>query len=413
VYDPPDARLYAAELGSIVANGCRAFAFSGSQHPDGTLDKAEFARLGTAYSGIEQMQPYLEGARPVPGLAILFSEASRLWEPGVCSREGIPQGPHLDSVEGAMRAAVYSLWPSDILPDWRLDDNDLFRFQVLVMPNVTCLSQANADALRRYVAGGGCLIATLDTSLYDEEGQSRQDFALADLFGCHYRRRHDEYSANRYGSYLERRSSPLWQGTAETLLPASSPYLEVEPTTAAVLASHVLPAVALSDSQWVNWWSPPPNQLTSHPAVLLNHYGNGQVLYFSFELFGMLKQGFVWPLKAIANALALLAGAPALSVATVAPASVYASYMQQPEQQRLVVHLVNATVSMLKGEVLPVAGNRLVLDDVRLQSMGMRAKAARLVWPHSADLLLTAVAGRHEVALPALDVHQIVAVTVD
>jgi len=63
---------------------------------------------------------------------------------------------------------------------------DLAGFQVLLLANEACLSDEQAAAVRRFVAAGGGLVATHETSLYDERGNRRPDFALADVFGVHY-----------------------------------------------------------------------------------------------------------------------------------------------------------------------------------------------------------------------------------
>jgi hypothetical protein len=65
---------------------------------------------------------------------------------------------------------------------------DLDGFQVLLLANEACLSDEQAEAVRRFVAAGGGLVATHETSLYDERGNRREDFALADVFGVHYER---------------------------------------------------------------------------------------------------------------------------------------------------------------------------------------------------------------------------------
>jgi hypothetical protein len=57
--------------------------------------------------------------------------------------------------------------------------------RTLILPNVGALSDAQAAAIQRFVATGGSLVATGDTSLYTERGDPRPDFALADLFRCH------------------------------------------------------------------------------------------------------------------------------------------------------------------------------------------------------------------------------------
>jgi hypothetical protein len=57
--------------------------------------------------------------------------------------------------------------------------------RVLILPNIAALSAAQAAAVRGFVEQGGSLVATGQTGLYDEWGDPRPDFALADLFGCH------------------------------------------------------------------------------------------------------------------------------------------------------------------------------------------------------------------------------------
>ncbi|HEU4720738.1 MAG TPA: alpha-amylase family protein, partial [Gemmatimonadaceae bacterium] len=54
---------------------------------------------------------------------------------------------------------------------------------VLVLPNLGALSDAQVASIRRFVERGGALIATGQTSLFDEWGDARPDFALADLLG--------------------------------------------------------------------------------------------------------------------------------------------------------------------------------------------------------------------------------------
>jgi putative glycosyl hydrolase-like family 6 (GHL6) protein len=57
--------------------------------------------------------------------------------------------------------------------------------KVLILPNVGALSDGQAASIRRFVQGGGSLFATGDTGLYNEWGDPRRDYALADLFACH------------------------------------------------------------------------------------------------------------------------------------------------------------------------------------------------------------------------------------
>lgn len=68
-----------------------------------------------------------------------------------------------------------------------IDDLDEARkwCKVLILPNFGALSDEQCEKIRSFVQNGGALIASGETSLYDEWGDCRGDFALADLFDVH------------------------------------------------------------------------------------------------------------------------------------------------------------------------------------------------------------------------------------
>jgi hypothetical protein len=57
--------------------------------------------------------------------------------------------------------------------------------EVLILPNIGAMSDAQCASIRRFVERGGGLVATGATSLYDEYGDPRRDFGLAGVFGAH------------------------------------------------------------------------------------------------------------------------------------------------------------------------------------------------------------------------------------
>jgi hypothetical protein len=62
---------------------------------------------------------------------------------------------------------------------------DAGQFSVLVLPNLAAMSNPQVEAVRAFVQRGGGLLATGNSSLFDEYGQPRPDFALADMFEAH------------------------------------------------------------------------------------------------------------------------------------------------------------------------------------------------------------------------------------
>jgi hypothetical protein len=64
-------------------------------------------------------------------------------------------------------------------------DRDGSQLSLLILPNLAILNDLQVAAIRRFVHGGGGLLATDETSLFDEEGNQRSDYALADLLGAY------------------------------------------------------------------------------------------------------------------------------------------------------------------------------------------------------------------------------------
>lgn len=58
--------------------------------------------------------------------------------------------------------------------------------KLLILPDIAAMSDAQCNAVRKFVASGGALFATGATSLYNESGDPRGDYGLADLFGAHF-----------------------------------------------------------------------------------------------------------------------------------------------------------------------------------------------------------------------------------
>jgi hypothetical protein len=56
---------------------------------------------------------------------------------------------------------------------------------LLVLPNLGVMTDEQVAYVRRFVEGGGGLIATGESSLYNEWGDRLPDYALGDLFGAH------------------------------------------------------------------------------------------------------------------------------------------------------------------------------------------------------------------------------------
>jgi hypothetical protein len=64
-------------------------------------------------------------------------------------------------------------------------DRDAGHLSLLLLPNLGAMTDNQVTSVRRFVKGGGGLIATGESSLYNEWGDRRSDYAIGDLFGVH------------------------------------------------------------------------------------------------------------------------------------------------------------------------------------------------------------------------------------
>jgi hypothetical protein len=124
-------------------------------------------------------QQYLLNRKPVAAVGLVWSQRNTDYY-GRDSAADLVDTPYTGFAEALRRARIpYLPLNADYI------ERDGAGFAALALPNVGALSDAHAAAIRRFVERGGGLIATGVSSLYDEWGNTRPDFALASLFGAH------------------------------------------------------------------------------------------------------------------------------------------------------------------------------------------------------------------------------------
>ncbi|MCC6442969.1 MAG: family 10 glycosylhydrolase [Armatimonadetes bacterium] len=149
-------------------------------YPDGSLEPAVYQALSNIYGEIERKEPWLVGSSPVRYAGVLHSQATRDY----LHADG---GSRFEkAVYGAYRALADNHLPVGFLFDEGLTLEQLAPYAVLYVPNAACLSGETCEVIAEYVKQGGGLAATGMTSLRDETGRKRPDFALSGLFGAHY-----------------------------------------------------------------------------------------------------------------------------------------------------------------------------------------------------------------------------------
>lgn len=149
----------------------------------GTLDQPSPAPLGEVQAFLkwhEANASHLAMTRSAARVALYHSRASDLH--AGATRSG---SARKNAFRGAYRALIEARIPFDFISDERMEDpgiaEALARYDVIVMPATSCISDAEAAALDAWVEAGGTLIATGETGHYDAHGTPRTGFALQSL----------------------------------------------------------------------------------------------------------------------------------------------------------------------------------------------------------------------------------------
>ncbi|MDB5248615.1 MAG: hypothetical protein JWQ40_3009 [Segetibacter sp.] len=145
------------------------------------LDKRWMPAVEKMYQGYYKNEKYLRNTSPVARVGMIYSEQTD------SKYGGQPwQERNREHSLGMYHALVEDHMPFEMVNDKLLDAEHLKPFKLLVLPNIAALSDAQCDQLRKFVESGGSIVATFETSLYDQEGKARTNFGLSDLFGVSY-----------------------------------------------------------------------------------------------------------------------------------------------------------------------------------------------------------------------------------
>jgi hypothetical protein len=400
VQTPEETRLWVADG---IANGMRPWftKFGGSINDPRWLRPVE-----EIYAWCHGAERYLRNERPLARVAIVYSQQTAWF---YSPERGAP-GAVEDAALGWYQALVEARIPFEMVHDRLLDAEHLAPFRTLILPNIAALSDAQCGQLRQFVAGGGGLVATSETSLRDEWGVPRRDFGLADLFGATWRGGGEGPMHNAY-LRLEHDSAPghpllrgledapriihgVWRVEVAANAPQPPPPLTLIPS--------------YPDLPMEKVYARQPR--TNVPQVFLREPpAAGRVAYFPWDV-----DRTYWEVlaadhgKLLRNAVEWATNEDP-PVTVTGPGVLDVTIWRQRDS--LTVHLVNLTnPMMLKGpvrELIAVGGQRV---RVRMPP-GVTARGVRLLVAGTAPDFQQA-GGWLEVAVPPFTAHEVVGIDV-
>jgi hypothetical protein len=144
-------------------------------------DKRWLDTVDKIYQLHHKSERYLKNTAPMARIGVVDSEQTEQNYGGQAWQKNIG-----DHENGMYHLLVENSMPFEMVNDQLLDEANISKFKLLVLPNVAALSNEQCEQIRRFVKNGGSVVATFETSLYDANGKVRSDFGLADVFGVSY-----------------------------------------------------------------------------------------------------------------------------------------------------------------------------------------------------------------------------------
>lgn len=342
---------------------------------------------------------YLRNEESLARVALVYSQQTAAFYGGPRAQEKVEQ-----HILGAYHALVEARIPFDMVHDRTLDPERIARYRVLILPNVAALSEEQCRQLRTYAERGGGLVATFETSLYDEWGALRRDFGLADLFGASFQGRVQGPMRNTYLRLEHETRHPLLRGLeAAPRIIHGVWRLEVRPR-APLGSSPITLIPSYPDLPMEEVY--PRVEKTDIPEAYLREFGRGRVAYFPWDI-----DRTFWEVmspdhgRLFANAVDWAAGEER-PVQVEGPGVLDLAYWRQ--QNSVTLHLVNLTnPMMMKGpyrEVIPVGPQRVRMrlpEASRVREVRLLVAGGAPAWKQQGGWL--------ELTVPSIGIHEVVA----
>jgi hypothetical protein len=332
----PPAQL-AYDIMQVAAHGAQpGVAFAGALDQE---DRRALPAVAEVFSYLRDHAASYDDLRSPARIALLYSQATLdLASPNEAAQRALAE------FRGFCEMLVEAHLPCDVLHEGSLDEAALARYDLLLLPNVADLSDAQAARLDRWVEDGGHLLASACTSLYDDQGQRRATFALVSLGRTLVAER------DGTGATLRVHSRTLLPSLAATdVIPLGGTFLV---TTAAWEESppdydlaFIPPASAAGGRE----------EATNAPGLIITPFGRGETAYLPWPVGRLYHELGAPEYRLILRDLVARWIRPLLS--TDAPGSVEVTlHHPHGERRHALVHLLNATGWQSKPltEVIPL-----------------------------------------------------------
>ncbi|HEV2418477.1 MAG TPA: alpha-amylase family protein [Terriglobia bacterium] len=230
------------------------------------------------FDWLAENESHFRNTRSAAKIAVLYPQSTIAFYRSDGARERRLNGDVIDPVdyiEGLYYALLEGRFLFDFIHQENLTPEALKPYRALLIPNAAYLRDAECEAIRQYAASGGSILATFETSRYNEWGERREDFALSDLFGVSVA---GDVVGPVSNSYMHiDQPHPIFEGfTGTKILPGPEFRVGVSHLKAASLNLSVVPRFPAFPPEMVY----PRVRNTQEPAAVFRQTGTSRVAYF-------------------------------------------------------------------------------------------------------------------------------------
>ena len=266
--NPDEARMWMNE--TLASGMVPYYHFVGAE--DGLGEDRRWQKVGSDYfQWTAKHDAHLTGRRSIANIGVVFGQSTQLLYPGPTTA---PSRSYMhETTQGLYDALLRGRFAFDFVHEDRLEAKRLAKYRALLLPNVAMLSDAQCRQIGAFVQAGGSLMASFETSLYDEDLHPRAEFGLAELLGIARAGEVIGTNGNAYYARIER-EHPILDGFQNTnWIPGAQNRIPLKPADDALLT--VVPGFVRYPPELAY----PPVAHTREPAVVLRQSGASRIVY--------------------------------------------------------------------------------------------------------------------------------------
>lgn len=365
----PNALIYETSLSIANGGGC---SIGDQMHPLGEMNIATYGLIGKAYSLVKEKEPWVDGAVNVADVAVLSAESIT--------------GNHNEKADiGANRL----LLENNYLYNFIDSTMDFSGYKMLILPDVSGLSDEMLLKIKDFINNGGKVIASGESIVKDGE------FALDS--GAKYKGK-NEFSP----TYLKPAYDTV-NGNTEYIMRCDSFLLDAQDCE--VVAYMQNPYFNRTAEHFCSHAHAPNNPSESYPGAVIK----GNVAYIGWDIFGAYaRHGHICFKELFTFIANKLMGDDRSAYADI-PDRAVITFTRQESEKRSILHLLFAHTTV-RGERTEVIEDTVPLFNVNCKVKCNKKPSAITLAPEGTAVQFSYNDGHAEFVVPEVDIHQMVCI---